>query len=295
MYFRDQDSDGFGTNDSVCASAPSGQYTALQSGDCNDANATVHPGAIEVCDTKDNDCDGQVDEQGASGCTTYYVDADGDGYGVTANAKCLCAPDGFYTASTGGDCNDSNPLVHPGTAEVCDGQDNDCDSTTDEGGDALCADALFCNGIEVCAGTFGCQSGTAIDCSPYSIPTINQCDFNPDGNPYTWDYAPAYTSVCNETTDSCTQNYQFTHTCNIPTCGAVCDGAEDCPLQCTGTKVYNLIRCNLTTGCVCQYANPICVKNLCGAQCKIDSDCPNQAGYTKRCNTDTCGCEYTPI
>jgi fibronectin type 3 domain-containing protein len=136
-YYRDQDGDGYGIDDVICSATPTGPYTALQSGDCDDGAASVYPGAVEICDTKDNDCDGQVDEAGASGCVTYYLDVDGDTYGVTADSKCLCAPEGFYSASTGGDCIDSNSAVHPGASEVCDGLDNDCNGRTDSADSGL--------------------------------------------------------------------------------------------------------------------------------------------------------------
>jgi hypothetical protein len=78
-------------------------------GDCNDANPTVHPGATEVGNGVDDDCDGLVDEG-------LPVDADSDGY-----------PAG------GGDCNDANPAVHPGAIEVRNNIDDDCDGLVDEG------------------------------------------------------------------------------------------------------------------------------------------------------------------
>ncbi len=85
----------------------------------------------EVCGGGDEDCDGTVDEDGALGCTLYLLDADGDGYGV-GTPRCLCAPQGQWTAKAPGDCNDADASVHPGAAEVCDGVDNDCDGYTDE-------------------------------------------------------------------------------------------------------------------------------------------------------------------
>jgi len=71
------------------------------------------PGAAEVCDGRDNDCDGEVDEV-----------ADGDRDGVAGRR-------GGWT-----DCDDDDPLVKPGGFESCNGQDDDCDGLTDEETDA---------------------------------------------------------------------------------------------------------------------------------------------------------------
>ena len=50
--------------------------------DCDDADATTYPGAAELCDGKDNSCDGAIDE-GVQ--TSFYADGDGDGYGASGN------------------------------------------------------------------------------------------------------------------------------------------------------------------------------------------------------------------
>jgi len=97
--------------------------------DCNDNNNTIYPGATEVCDGNDNDCDGQIDEGVKN---TYYRDADGDTYGNPAVTTQACTqPAGYVTNSL--DCNDGNVNIKPGATEICDGIDNDCDGQTDEG------------------------------------------------------------------------------------------------------------------------------------------------------------------
>ncbi len=106
--------------------------------DCDDADPAVHPGAAEVCNGVDDDCDGEVDIEDAdiTGYTTWYVDSDGDGYGVEDQSAdgCEQPPN---TAEVAGDCDDRDPDAHPGAYEVCDGADNDCDGLVDLDDDSL--------------------------------------------------------------------------------------------------------------------------------------------------------------
>jgi hypothetical protein len=86
----------------------------------------------ETCDGLDNDCDGEVDQEGAAGCVDYFGDGDGDGWG-DGPARCLCGPDKPYTADKDGDCDDGDSKVNPGQAEVCgNGKDDDCNDGADE-------------------------------------------------------------------------------------------------------------------------------------------------------------------
>ncbi len=129
-WYYDSDNDDYGlTGSSQCWCQASGIYRGTYSGDCDDTNAAIYPGASEWCNSVDDDCDGSVDEAGSLGCTSYYYDADDDGYGVTTDSECHCSEYGLYRATAWGDCDDSDPSISPAASEVCNGVDDDCDGS----------------------------------------------------------------------------------------------------------------------------------------------------------------------
>jgi N-acetylneuraminic acid mutarotase len=128
-YYQDYDKDGFGNPNvsKLACSQPVG-YVA-DNKDCNDRSNVIYPGAPEICDKKDNDCDGLIDEGLA--IQTYYKDYDKDGYGSSYKVEACSQPAGYVMVS--GDCNDGNATVYPNAPELCDGFDNDCDGVVDDG------------------------------------------------------------------------------------------------------------------------------------------------------------------
>ena len=131
-YYADRDGDGHGDADYGLAAceAPTGYVATAE--DCDDGDGAVSPDAEEVCDRVDNDCDGTTDEPDAADAGSFYADGDGDGYGDPAAVTRACAaPSGAVADKT--DCDDAESATNPGAAEACDGVDNDCDGSIDDG------------------------------------------------------------------------------------------------------------------------------------------------------------------
>jgi len=132
-----RDADGDGAIDAACSNPSATECPGLlrdgdlvRGGDCDDRDDAVRPGADEVCNDSDDDCDGLSDE--GLRFEEYWPDEDGDGHGdEEATPVEACAqPDG--TADDGDDCDDTTAMRAPGVAEACNAIDDDCDGTVDE-------------------------------------------------------------------------------------------------------------------------------------------------------------------
>ncbi len=130
LWRDDIDGDGFGDANAAVTACAQPDGTVADATDCDDAVASVYPGALELCDGLDNDCDGQFDE-GAVALATWYRDADGDGVGVATDTQAACEAPAGYVAAVG-DCDDGANDVFPGADETCDGRDEDCDGAIDD-------------------------------------------------------------------------------------------------------------------------------------------------------------------
>jgi len=185
IWYEDWDGDGFGdptSTEEACA-APIG-YVA-DAADCDDGDPDIHPGADELCNGVDDDCDGDVDEDDAIDAPTWYRDHDGDGYGDAGVSADACdAPPNFVADAT--DCNDGDPDIHPGADELCNGIDDDCDPSTyeqqDGDGDSFSVCDGDCDDLDVAVypGAEEICNGIDDDCNP-ATPE----DIDADGDGYT--------------------------------------------------------------------------------------------------------------
>lgn len=128
-FYRDADGDTYGTTLIIMTGCTAPTGYVVDNTDCNDACATCRPGAAEVCDSLDNDCDTRTDE---GVLNTYYWDYDFDMYGDATITMLACSRPERWASMTG-DCDNADAQRSPGLSESCDEKDNDCDTRIDEG------------------------------------------------------------------------------------------------------------------------------------------------------------------
>jgi hypothetical protein len=205
LFWADLDGDGDGNPGApwtACALPP---MASTNDTDCNDEAPSVQVGAVEVCNGLDDDCDTWVDEAGAVGEVAFYVDGDGDGYGLSGAIVLACAvPTG--AAVLPGDCDDADPATNPGAVESCaDTTDLNCDGSVqyadlDGDGAPACADcddgdpSVGPNATELCDSTDSDCDGSLVDffanLDGDAYPDCIDTDDDGDGDPDTSDCAP---------------------------------------------------------------------------------------------------------
>ena len=125
--YQDSDFDGYGDADVIVEACQDALGLSMISGDCDDSNVAINPDAIEVCDDVDNNCDGNVDEGVVQ---TYYIDADGDGFGDGNVVQEACyRPFGY--AENGKTVTISIQQYHQ-QHRKCVTDDNNCDNLIDD-------------------------------------------------------------------------------------------------------------------------------------------------------------------
>ncbi|HJN73978.1 MAG TPA: putative metal-binding motif-containing protein [Myxococcota bacterium] len=190
--YVDGDGDGYGAGDEQwTCEAPSG--SSDNADDCDDGDALQFPGADEVCNGEDDDCDSEIDED-AIDATTWYADGDGDGFGSAGLSEDACdAPSGFVEDDT--DCDDGDADTNPDADEYCDGHDDDCDGDIDED-DAVDASTWY--GDKDKDG-FGSSAVTDVACDQPSgfTDNSNDCDdTDEDTNPDADEYCDGHDDDC---------------------------------------------------------------------------------------------------
>jgi hypothetical protein len=161
-WYQDSDGDGYGSSSMPQVSCVQPSGFVPMSGDCNDTNPAAHPGAADICDGIDNNCNGLVDENlgqttcGLGACARTVANC-------VAGVPQVCVPgspspevcDGLDNDCDGpaddddadqdgsticSDCNDSVASIHPGATEVCNNVDDNCNGPIDEDADGIDSD-----------------------------------------------------------------------------------------------------------------------------------------------------------
>lgn len=223
--------------------------------DCDDTRANVNPGATEVCDALDNDCDSAIDE---AVTLLFYADSDGDGYGDPNLSREDCAaPIGYVTNAD--DCNDTAYAINPGATELpADGQDQNCDllelcyADADDDGfrpgvnDVVTSDDLDCDDpgeavatdpagdcddtqntfnplvLETCDGLDNncddrIDNGTAVDCPTGDFDEDGFTEQAGDCNDQSAEMRPDALEVCDQLDNDCNQVVDDGDVCATPT------------------------------------------------------------------------------
>ena len=168
LCYEDLDGDGWGSDVTVASNVSNcvGPGIAPRTGDCDDNNPAIYPGATEIpADGIDQNC---------NGLELCYQDLDGDTWGsdvLIDSADFTCTSNGLSYRT--GDCDDFNPNIHPGATEIpANGIDENCDGKEacyrDADGDGFGRDEI--------------RLSSALNCDVAGVSNNNDdCDDGPNG------------------------------------------------------------------------------------------------------------------
>ncbi|WNG22512.1 hypothetical protein F0U63_45325 [Cystobacter fuscus] len=261
-WFRDEDGDGEGNPQQALSQCAQPAGYVNNNLDCDDKDKERYSTATELCNGKNDNCNGQTDEgfnvgatcTGESNCggtikcvtttqaacsvvtSTWYPDGDKDGHGATGAGIKVCgttAPGSYYVTSSD-DCDDTKGNVYTGATEFCDSLDNNCDNQTDEGFDVggACTDNYQCAGTKECS-----AGGKDTQCKPTTAPTQYYADNDSDN----YGDNASVIKTCGTPSagyiaqgGDCNDGNPFTH----PTANELCDQEDnDCDAATTEASV----------------------------------------------------------